>query len=559
MEALKRLTRIPAPQLAGLAVAVIASMALLVGAWTWSQTPDYRVLFANLADRDGGAVVGALAQMNVPYKYSEGGGAILVPANQVHDLRLKLASQGLPKGSTVGFELLDQQKFGTTQLQEQVNFQRGLEGELSKSIQSVAAVQTARVHLAIPKPTIFLREHQKPTASVLVSLYPGKTLDAAQVAGIVHLVSSSVPELADSAVSIVDGSGNLLSRAPEMGGLDPGQLSYLRELEQRYARRITAILEPILGAGNVRAEVTADLDFSQTEKTAETFRPNAPNEVAMRSQTSQESSSSNGTAPAGGVPGAQANTPTNAGASAPATATSGSSSNSQSKRDSSINYELDRTVETRRLPVGAIRRLSAAIVVNNRKVEIPVDAAKPADAKDAKVDKDAKKEDRKAESEVADAKPVAKSQPLDKAEIDQLTALAREAMGFDEKRGDSINVVNASFTQPETMAATDVPMWKDPENVGTAKEVGKNVGFALLALYLVFGVLRPAVRRLTTVPVEPALTPVLANDAATGEAATLEPVPALAYPEQLQRARQLARDDPKAIAGLVRNWVGVNE
>ena len=556
MDALKRLAKVPAPQLASLVIATLAVIGALIGAWTWSQTPDYKVAFANLADKDAGAVVAALAQMNVPYKYSDGGGAIMVPATMLYDTRLKLAQQGLPKGGTAGFELLDNQKFGTTQLQEQMNLQRGLEGELAKSIQSINAVQNARVHLALPKPSVFLREKQKPSASVLLSLYPGKTLDGPQVAGIVHLVSSSVPELADSAVSVVDGSGNLLSRAPDMGGLDPGQLAYVRDVEQRYARRIMAILEPIVGAGNVRAEVNAELDFNQTEKTAETFKPNQPNDVAMRSQASHDENSSNGSAaPAGGVPGAQSNTPTNAGAPAgagPGAAPAGNSSNA-SKKDNTINYELDRTIETKKFQVGAVKRLSAAIVVNNRRIEIPAEAA-PADAK-----KDAKKDDAKAATPVATSKTV----PLEKAEIDQITSLAREAMGFDEKRGDSLNVVNANFTPSENTAVVEVPMWKDPQNISTAKEVGKNVAFGLLAFYLVFGVLRPAVRRLTPAPVAaPVEAQALTNEAAQPEPVELvapQPVAQLAYPDQLERARQLARNDPKAIAGLVRNWVGAAE
>ena len=537
MDALKRLVNIPASQMIGLAVAIVTVGGFLIGVWMWLQTPDYRVLFTNLGDRDGGAVVAALSQMNVPYKYNDGGSAIMVPSNLIYDTRLKLASQGLPKGGTVGFELLDQQKFGTTQLQEQVNFQRGLEGELSKSIQSVSSIQSARVHLAIPKPTIFLREHQKPTASVLVTLFPGKTLDSAQVSGIVHLVSSSVPELADQNVSIVDGSGNLLSRPADVNGLDPGKLAYLHELEQSYTRRVTSIIETIVGVGNVRAEVTADLDFAQTEQTAETFKPNAPQNAAMRSSQSTESSNSTGGAGTAGVPGAQSNTPTNAGAPAPSSPAGGAGSNntSSTKKDNTVNYELDRTVETKRLPVGTIRRLSAAIVINNRTVAAKVDA------KDAK--KDAKAD--------ANAKPATTSEPLKKEELDQITALAREALGFDEKRGDSLNVVNTSFTQPEVLPPIDTPMWKDPDNLSTAKDVGKNVGFALIAAYLLFGVLRPAIRRVTastesTTPVTPSFTQ---------QSIETTPQPALAYPEHLQRARELARSDPKAIAGLVRNWV----
>lgn len=532
MDALKRFTSLPASQMASIVIAIVAVAGFLIGAWTWLQTPDYRVLFTSLGDRDGGAVVAALTQMNVPYKYNDGGSAILVPSNLIYDTRLKLASQGLPKGGTVGFELLDQQKFGTTQLQEQVNFQRGLEGELAKSIQSVSAVQAARVHLAIPKPTIFLREHQKPTASVLVTLFPGKTLDPAQVQGIVHLVSSSVPELADQSVSIVDGSGNLLSRTPEVNGLDPGKLGFVRDIEERARQHVAEVLEPMVGAGNVRIAITADVDFNQVERTAETYSPNGgADKSAMRSQQTTESSNTNGTAAAGGVPGAQANTPTSASTPAtPANAAGSGTTNNSSKKDNTVNYELDRSVETRRTAPGTVKRLSAAIVVNNRAV-----VAKPVDTKG-----DAKK----------DAKAVAASEPLSKEEIDKITATARQAMGFDEKRGDSINVVNTSFTQPEVLPPTETPMWKDPENLSTAKDVGKNVAFALLAAYLLFGVLRPAIRKMTSqVPLTVKTTQSLTSELEA------TPTAVLAYPEHLQRARQLARDDPKALAGLVRNWV----
>jgi flagellar M-ring protein FliF len=541
MDALKRFTVLPASQMASIVIAIVAVVGFLIGAWTWLQTPDYRALYSNLGDKDGGAVIAALSTMNVPYKFNDGGTQILVPANLVPDTRLKLASQGLPKGSAGGFEVLRDQKFGTTQLQEQMNYQNGLEGELIKSIQSINAVQVARVHLAIPKPTIFLREHQKPSASVVVTLYPGRTLDGAQVQGIAHLVSAAVPELSDQDVSIVDGTGNLLSRRAETNGLDPGKLGMIHEVEDHKRQQVIKILEPIVGPGNARVEVTADIDFSQTERTAETFTPNGtPDKTAIRSQLVAESSNINGTpANGGGVPGAQANTPTNAGAAAPgvpASGAGGGTTSNATKKDNTINYELDRTVETKRLPTGTIKRLSAAIVVNNRSV-----AAKPAEGKAADPKSDAK----------ADAAKVATSVPLKKEEIDQITSLAREAMGFDEKRGDTINVVNTPFTQPDVPPAPEVPMWKDPENISTAKDVGKNVAFALLGAYLLFGVLRPAIRRISSqVPVATTTT----QQSVTSEVEATAP-PALAYPEHLQRARQLARDDPKAIAGMVRNWV----
>jgi flagellar M-ring protein FliF len=268
------------------------------------------VLFTSLSDRDGGAVIASLTQMNVPYKFAPGGGAILVPEERVHDARLKLASQGLPRGGTVGFELIENQRFGVTQFQERLNFQRGLEGELARSIQSLAAVQSARVHLALPAQNGFLREKQKPTASVLLSLHPGRTIDRTQVAGIVHLVASSVPDLAPKQVSVIDQSGTLLSSDGEsMGnGLDASQINYVRRMETSFSQRVLDILEPIVGGGNVRAQVTADVDFTQSESTAEQYRPNqAGAPASVRSTQLVESNARD--AAAQGVPGALSNQP----------------------------------------------------------------------------------------------------------------------------------------------------------------------------------------------------------------------------------------------------------
>ena len=233
-----------------LMLGMAAVFAVMAAVWMWSQQPDYRVLFSNFSDRDGGSIVASLQQMNIPYKFAEGGGAILVQANQVHDARLKLASQGLPKGGSVGFELMENQKLGVSQFLEQVNFQRALEGELARSIQSVAAVQAARVHLALPKASVFVRDQQKPTASVLLNLHSGRTLDQQQVSAIVHLVASSVPDLPTANVTLVDQNGNLLSDTSKnsaANGLDPGQIKYVQELQQNIARRIESILTPIVG------------------------------------------------------------------------------------------------------------------------------------------------------------------------------------------------------------------------------------------------------------------------------------------------------------------------
>ncbi|MDP2267200.1 MAG: flagellar basal-body MS-ring/collar protein FliF, partial [Thiobacillus sp.] len=289
-----------------LMLGVAAIVALMGAVWMWGQQPDYRVLFSNFSDRDGGAIVAELEKMNIPYKYAEGGGAVLVPADRVHDARLKLASQGLPKGGNVGFELMENQKLGSSQFVERVNFQRAMEGELARSIESVASVQAARVHLAMPKDSVFVSEQKTPTASVLLNLHPGRTLDTQQVSAIVHLVASSVPDLPTKNVTIVDQNGNLLSdtsKTASLNGMDPSQIKYVQDLQQNVVRRIESIISPIVGPTNVRAEATADVDFSRTEQAVESYKPNqTPDAMVIRSQ--QTSESLNGSSNAGGVPGA---------------------------------------------------------------------------------------------------------------------------------------------------------------------------------------------------------------------------------------------------------------
>ena len=532
----------------GLMFGIAAIIALLAGSWMWSQTPDYRVLYSNLSDHDGGAVISSLQQMNIPYKMAEGGGAILVPSNQVYEMRLRLASQGLPKGSVVGFELMDGQKLGMSQFQEQVNYQRALEGEITRSIQSLSAVQGARVHLAIPRPSVFTRDQQKPSASVLLGLHPGKTLDAAQVSGIVHLIASSVPELPVNNVTVVDQNGNLLTMAGEgagsHAGLDPTQLDYLHQVEQSYVKRIESILTPIVGMGNVKAQVAADLDFAMVEQTAESFKPNpVPAEAAIRSQQSSETSGDAGK-PASGVPGALSNQPPGA-ASAPITSagtaaggggasTAGAGANAH--KESTVNFEVDKTIQHVRQPVGGIKRLSVAVVVNNRKA-----AGK-------------------------DAKP----KPLAVAEMAQLQNLVKEAMGYNQTRGDTLNVVNAVFSVGEVEEIPATPLWKDAGNISLAKEVGKNLLIAALLFYLVFGVIRPLLRELAQ--------PVHAGDgghgghAHAGEegeeygvAAEISPEAAAKaaqmanYEENLKAAKELAKQDPRMVASVVKDWVGGGE
>lgn len=510
-------------------LALAAAIALFSGAWMWSQTPDYRVLYSNLSDRDGGAIITSLQQMNVPYKMAEGGGAILVPSGQVYEIRLRLASQGLPKGSVVGFELMEAQKLGTSQFLEQVNYQRALEGELTRSIQSLSSVQGARVHLAIPKPSVFARERQKPSASVLVSLHPGRELDKAQVNGIVHLVSSSVPELPIKNVTVVDQNGNLLSAASdkEQAGLDPGQLEYLHQVEQSFIKRIEGILIPITGMDNVRAQVAADLDFSQAEQTAETFKPNpAPTEAAIRSQQSAESAGGAGQV-ASGVPGALSNQPPGT-ASAPVTVPAAAAaataavpvpaqqSGAGGHKESTVNYELDKTIRHVKQPVGGIKRLSVAVVVNYKKT----------------VEKDGK----------------VNAKPLSAAEMTQITNLVKEAMGYRQDRGDTLNVVNASFSAASEVVAA-APLWKDPSLIAIIKEIGRNLLIAAVVFFLVFKVLRPLLKELSTPPPRPPAQ----IDVHEGMPS---PIAQANYEERLRTAKDMARQEPKVVASVVKEWIG---
>ena len=539
---LQRLSALDRAQRMRLGAGVALLVAAAVAAVVMGRQPDYRVLFSNLGDKDGGAVVAQLSQMNVPYKYSEGGGAILIPAERVHDVRLRLATQGLPKGSVAGFELMESNKFGMTQFQERLNFQRGLEGELTRSIQALSSVQSARVHLALPNQNGFFREQQKPSASVLVSLHPGRILDRAQLAGIVHLVASSVPELAPSAVSVLDDTGKLLSQSPDSAAgaeINAQQLLYVQQLEQQYSRRIMDILEPVVGRDNVKAQVTAEVDFSQTESTSEQFRPNqTPDSSAVRSQQVLESRGSS-TKTATGVPGAVANqppapsaAPINGANPAPNAGGQQGAEEQTNKRESTTNYEVDKTVKVVRGSTGAVKRLSAAVVVNYQSAE----------------DK---------------GKTVTKA--LTPEQIEQMTALVRETIGFNRERGDSVNLMNTPF-QVTAVPTTDTPLWKQPEVVDLAKTFAWPVGAVLFAALVLMGLVRPALKGSAPAKAT-AAKPVAGGQLDALEAETPER-PALAAPSRkdevlpatpeqlrLEDARVLAKENPVAVANILKTWL----
>lgn len=534
---LQRLSALDSGQRLRLGAGVALLVAAVVVALLLNRQPDYKVLFSNLSDKDGGAIVAQLSQMNVPYKYTEGGGAILVPTERVHDVRLRLASQGLPKGSVSGFELTESNRFGTTQFQERLNFQRGLEGELTRSIQSLSSVQTARVHLALPNQNGFFREQQKPSASVLVSLYPGRILDKAQLAGIVHLVASSVPELAPSAVSVLDDTGKLLSKSPDGAddkGFDAQQLMYVQQLEQMYTKRVMDILEPVVGRNNIKAQVTAEVDFSRTESTSEQHRPNQNTEAgAIRSQQVLESTTNQADpAPPTGIPGSATNqpqppqpaaAPINGPNPAP-TAAGASKATNNSKRESITNYEVDKTIRVTRGNSGQVKRLTAAVVVNYH------------NAVDEK------------------GNPITKG--MTPEQLAQMTALVRESIGFNAERGDSVNLMNTPF-QGDTTKAEAVPLWKQPETLELARSFAWPVGIALFAGLVLLGLVRPAIKALAPPsPAEAAQLDALEADV-LDRPALAAPKPGEPAPEQLrlEEARALARQNPIAVANIVKAWV----
>lgn len=523
----------------GLIVATAAVIAIIVGAWMWSQTPDYRVLYSNISEQDGGEIVSTLQQMNVPYKFSQGGGSILIPGNKIHEIRLKLASQGLPKGGLAGFELMENQKFGSSQFLEQINYQRALEGELARSVQSLSAVQSARVHLALTKPSVFARERQQPSASVLLNLLSGRLLSEEQVSAIIHLVSSSVPNLPIKNVTVVDQNGNLLSTQPDNKketGLDANQLYYLKELENGYTNRIEAIISPITGQNNVRAQVTADVDFSHVERAEEIYRPNnsETEPASIRSQQNTESLSTNSPIN-GGIPGALTNRPPE-----PDNAPIEFNEDGEEivndpveiptdrRTESTINYEVDKTVQHTRQSVGGIKRLSAAVVVNYR----------------AQTDE---------EGNIT-------HEPLTTEEITKINDLVKQAMGFNENRGDTLTVSNNLFNLTDE-ELIDIPLWQDPDMILLAKEIGKQLLIAAIVLFFLLKVLRPFLSNLTQLTAPVAALPLTESKTAALNGSLdeadnqIEHNRSSSYLKNLDMAKQLATNEPAIVANVVKGWV----
>lgn len=530
--------------------AAAAVVALIVVATMWSRTPDYSVLFSNLDDRDGGVIVNALGQMNVPYQFSDNGSAILVPKEKVHEARMQLASQGLPRGGNVGFELLDQSRFGASQFTEQVTYQRALEGELANSIRAVHAVQEARVHLAIPRETLFVRDRQPPTASVLVSIYPGRTLSEGQVAAIRWLVSSSVPSLNAENVSVVDQDGRLLTPPTGEAGGSNAQRDFVSDIEHRSVQRILTILNPLLGPGNVRAQVSADVDFARREQTSEVYRPNQkPGEAAVRSEQSSVALQ-NHTLGAEGVPGALTNqAPVNpvapiidenaaATAANPATTPTDAdtpdnenldarlstleaqarlvSPSGNARTDITTNYEVDRTISHVKGPSGELKRLSVAVVINHRYID---------------------KEYTSLEAE----------------ELENIRALVMQAVGYSAERGDTISVVNSRFTDPQD---TSIPFWKNSVYTETAVTLLKYLLFAILFFVFWRVVVNPIIQGLIQARSQAqVMREEVEEDLERQQAAKERAAEINRYEDNISTARSMAEKDPRAVAMVLRSWM----
>jgi flagellar M-ring protein FliF len=517
--------RIPAVHqvllLVGVAAAVAAGFAIVL----WSQTPGYTQLYSDLDTADAAQVAESLRAAGIEYKLDTGSGVVLVAESRLHDARLELASQGLPQGNAAGMDMISEQSsFGVSQFMEGARYQHALEAELARTISHLGAVSDARVHLAMPKQSAFMRDQKGASASVLLQLYRGRELEPDQASAIVHLVASSIPNLNASSVTLIDQHGRLLSTAGEQmsDAQAANQFRHAQRLEESYKRRIEELLTPLVGPGRVRAQVVANLDFTVTEETRESFDPSR---TAIRSeQTSQTERRANGVLD-GGIPGALSNQPpeTVADNQGQGEVSATVTEPLNSSRSSTRNFEVDRTISHVRPQPGTIRRLSVAVLVDDS----PLDNTSS-----------------DAQSSMSDA------------ELERFTTLVKEAVGFDESRGDTVVVMNAAFRNlPQPVAMAEPKFWEKPALRDTFKQV---LG-VVLVLILAFGLVRPFLRSLM------AGGPPMSGEyiAAGGGGAQMRSggnlqIPAPNYDEKVAAAKNMAGHDPARVAAVVRKWVTVD-
>ncbi|MDD5216043.1 MAG: flagellar basal-body MS-ring/collar protein FliF [Methylococcales bacterium] len=528
----------------GLALSVAIGIAVVL----WSQDANYARLYTELNDKDTAEILDALNAQGVKYKIEEGG-AIMVMADKVNDTKIKLAAQGLPKSNSLGYELLDkEQSFGTSKTAELARHQRALEGEIARTIMSIQSVKNARVLLALPVQSVFVRERKKPSASVIVHLYQGRSLDKGQVEAIVHLVSSSVPQLDADHVTVVDYKGQMLnSRASAAENLTASQFEYKTGIEEHLMHRIENIMSPLVGAEAMRVQISADVDFTETDKTQEMFNPDLP---ALRSeQTTDEQNKENPQ----GVPGALSNQPTPAGAAietippvSPNSLITDTNGKGYESKTATRNYELDKTITHTKLATGVLRRLSVAVVVDDR--------------------------------HIPQSDGATKSQPYAQEDLNRFNDLVKQAVGFDSGRGDQVTVTNVSFRGADLDLPPELPLWKEVWFV----ELVKQAAAVLAILFLIFGVLRPTIRALIAKDEEEKRAIAEAEEQARAAAllaagfildddgtplsitedeqhkiddllASMD-MPRV-YQERLDYVKRLVDEDPKVVAQVLKTWV----
>jgi len=526
---------LPALRQLGLMIGLAVSVALGVTVAMWSQTPNYSMLYGNLTAKDLSEVTSVLNTSGIQYQLEPSSGGIMVPAEKIHEARMKLANSGFSGNSDDGYELLDKdQGLGSNRFLLKARYQRALEGELAQSIAKLGMVQSARVHLAIPKQSAFARKSSRPTASVVLNLYPGRSVNDVQTAGIINIVASSVPGLDSESVSVVDDKGRLLSSKGSQSDmmLSSTQFDYTRKLEDRFSRRIIEIISPIVGVEGVRAQVVAEVDFTSQEETKEIY---SPEKNAVRSeQLFEQNSSKQGPA---GIPGALTNQPP-AGGTTEAAGEQAAGVNGNNSSRTLRNYELDRTISHVRQSPTTLKRLSVAVIVDYRSVV----------SKKGKVTRE----------------------PLSEEEIQYVTQLVKEAVGLNEQRGDTLNVVNTQFKLPEEVEPLpEAPIWEQPWVLNVAKQA---LG-GLFVLFLVFGVLRPMLSNLARqgennaaalaalpsgeyVPASQAGNDrvTLSNQNAAG-GAQLPPGQQPNGQQLMDMASGIVNEDPKRAAQVLNTWV----
>jgi flagellar M-ring protein FliF len=530
---------IPGVKQVGLLAGVAAAVAAAIWLVLWSQGQNYTVLYGQLSERESGQVMDALTAAGIEFKLNPSG-AVSVPESKVQEARIRLATQGLPQSDSMGIEMIQKESaLGSSSMMETARYQSVLETELARTIVKVQGVQTARVHLALPKPTVFLRDARKATASVMLQLYPGRRLEPGQVAAIVHLVASSVPELAPSDVTLVDQAGTLLNSPDENAeqAASTRQFAYTRKLEQSYQQRIIEMLEPMIGAGRVRATVTADMDFTVTEETRENYDPQ---KTAVRSEQTSNEQRKGGDG-AEGIPGALSNQPpgTSGAPAIPGAATPGNpapgaaqstaagSGPSSTAQRSTRNFEVDRTLSYVKQPVGVLKRLNVGVVLDDW--------------------------------QKADADGKVTTEPMSETDIKRFSQLVRESIGLKEDRGDQLNVLNQAFKSSAPIGAVEsLPLWQTPWITQLAKQI---VGAALV-LVVAFLVLRPLMKSLT----KSSLRITAAGGAGDldgdrvsisgqgGKAIKLAP----SFEQQIAAARTLVGQDPRRAAQVVKDWVSAD-